>query len=117
MKAIVCSLLASTLLLSASFSQDNIETPRSDLGVIFSIMGNKPLDLNSYNKDFNLVQTNIAVETSFFYRKYLGKMFDLQLEIATGNRYLNIQDTTMSYRLTDIYYTFNILPVFKFRDD
>jgi hypothetical protein len=118
MKAFACILLCFISLPFLIFSQDTIEKDkRAEMGVILSIMGHQPLDMNVYNKDYNLVQTNIATEGGAFYRKYLGNMFDIQLEIVSGNRYMNVSDSLSNFRLTDLYYALNVLPVLKFRDD
>lgn len=101
-----------------TFSQVNIEEEnRAEFGAIIAVTGHKPISLISYNNDFNLVQTNIAPEGGAFYKKYLSEIFDLQIEIVTGYRYLNMTDSFFNYRITDLYYALNILPVFKFRDD
>lgn len=101
-----------------SFSQDTISiNKRAEVGGIISLMGVRPLEMNIYNRDYNLTQPSIILEAGLYYRKYLSKSFDLQIEAINGGRILDITDSLAIYRITDNYYSLNILPVLKFRYD
>jgi hypothetical protein len=117
MKAIVFSFSLLFYFIPA-FSQDTISNnKRAEVGAIFSLMGTRPLDMNIYNRDYNLTQSSINLEAGLFYRKYLSKSFDLQIEAMNGGRILDLTDSITSFRVNDIYYSLNILPVLKFRYD